>query len=419
MKRSAEAIVIEDESPPETRIPPATVVRVTPIQAQTLTSASGSRWRLSSRSLFLTYPQCNRSMEEMLNDIVEIFNEDLEVAIVASECHQDGNLHRHCLMRFKRKMDLRGQKWIDLLDKIGGKHGNYQGARRPAEVFKYVTKEGVWISYPENLSLDELKKDFGLSSKKSKSEEVAKMIKEGKTLKEVDQVHPGYLMMNLGRIQSYQEWLKSTSMVQTTSPFPGQVPPGIHLDHNHRLILDFLMEKVVSLMMETTSNKKVTNPVKQNGLFVTGPTAIGKSHFLTELQRYFRLYFIPMDEDFYDFYEDGKYDLIIMDEFKHQKKLQWMNKLLDGTPMVLRKKGGQILKTDPLPVMICSNYSLSECFPKVYETNMALYETIKRRLQEVSFHGEDEPRIDFWFYSKYDKERDVSEDLALTSSDSE
>jgi len=50
--------------------------------------------------------------------------------------------------------------------------------------------------------------------------------------------------------------------------------------------------------------------------------------------------------------------------------MQWMNQLLDGQTCYLKKKGGQILKKDNLPVIILSNFSLEQNYPRLNESGM-------------------------------------------------
>ena len=71
---------------------------------------------------------------------------------------------------------------------------------------------------------------------------------------------------------------------------------------------------------------------------------------------------MPRDEEFYDSYEDGCFDLVVLDEYKHQKRLQFLNAWCDGQPLPLRRKGSQTVKTDNLPLIICSNFSPEECY---------------------------------------------------------
>ena len=71
---------------------------------------------------------------------------------------------------------------------------------------------------------------------------------------------------------------------------------------------------------------------------------------------------MPKDEDFYDGYEDGCYDLVVMDEFKSHKKIQFLNAWCDGQPLPLRQKGCQSVKNDNLPLIVCSNFSIENCY---------------------------------------------------------
>jgi len=65
---------------------------------------------------------------------------------------------------------------------------------------------------------------------------------------------------------------------------------------------------------------------------------------------------MPTDENFYDFYDDEDYDLIVLDEFKGQKTIQDLNRWLDGQTLTVRKKGTQCMKFRNLPVIIVSNF---------------------------------------------------------------
>lgn len=101
------------------------------------------------------------------------------------------------------------------------------------------------------------------------------------------------------------------------------------------------------------------------------------------LEQYLSIYWIPIDEEFYDEWIDHHYDLAVLDEFKGQKTVQWLNRFLQGGPMSIRKKGSQGRKTQNIPVIILSNFSLEECYPKVAENNSGRLDTLKERLQLV------------------------------------
>ena len=74
------------------------------------------------------------------------------------------------------------------------------------------------------------------------------------------------------------------------------------------------------------------------------------------------VYDMPRDEEFYDDFEDGCFDLVVLDEYKANKKIQFLNAWADGQPFPLRQKGRQSVKTDNLPLIIVSNYSIEEVY---------------------------------------------------------
>jgi len=83
-----------------------------------------------------------------------------------------------------------------------------------------------------------------------------------------------------------------------------------------------------------------------------------------------RVYFMPY-EDFYCDYMDGCYDVIVLDEFKGQKRIQDLNQWTDGSHFPVKRKGlTPYVKKDNLPFIILSNYALNECY-KVDYTRLA------------------------------------------------
>lgn len=122
-----------------------------------------------------------------------------------------------------------------------------------------------------------------------------------------------------------------------------------------------------------TRNILTTRNFRQEQLFLSGPPAIGKTTLILQLARFLRIYNIPTDEDFYDDWEDGSYDLAVMDEFKANKTVQWLNRWLDGSMMPLKKKGSQYLKRKNIPTIILSNYTLEECYSNALQKDARFY----------------------------------------------
>lgn len=104
--------------------------------------------------------------------------------------------------------------------------------------------------------------------------------------------------------------------------------------------------------------RKDRDPAEKH-LYIYGETQLGKTTFVSNLRKALKVYEVPYDEDFYDYYEDGLYDLAVLDEFKGNKKIGWLNQFLQGHPFSLRRKGlPAYIKRQNLPVIILSNFDL-------------------------------------------------------------
>lgn len=113
---------------------------------------------------------------------------------------------------------------------------------------------------------------------------------------------------------------------------------------------------ILQLLEWVNANVCQPRPFRSPQLYLWGPPAVGKTTFLRLLEKSLRVYYMPTDENFYDFYDDEDYDLIVLDEFKGQKTIQDLNRWLDGQTLTVRKKGTQCMKFKNLPVIIVSNF---------------------------------------------------------------
>ncbi|AKO71485.1 replication associated protein [Chimpanzee faeces associated circular DNA molecule 1] len=112
--------------------------------------------RICYSQVLLTYPQCSKSKEELLEYIQSI--ENIQCAIVAKENHNETEgEHLHAWIKFRHQMKIAGSKWGHLFD-WEGIHGNYQRVmvtqRSVADTVKYVMKDGdtlVWNCDPEEI----------------------------------------------------------------------------------------------------------------------------------------------------------------------------------------------------------------------------------------------------------------------------
>lgn len=96
-------------------------------------------FKLHGKTFFLTYPQCpldKQAVADMLATKGIIVK-----GLIGQEKHQDGNLHIHAYCKYLKEIQTRNMKYFDIEHEGEIYHGNYQVAREPIKVLKYVTKD--------------------------------------------------------------------------------------------------------------------------------------------------------------------------------------------------------------------------------------------------------------------------------------
>lgn len=97
---------------------------------------------IQGKNLFLTWPQCDATKEQVLERAKALWP-NLVTYLIAQEEHKDGAKHIHA---YFAKPDLTRVSHKEL-DKLAGKHGNYQRCRSPKNVMQYVIKEDKnWLA---------------------------------------------------------------------------------------------------------------------------------------------------------------------------------------------------------------------------------------------------------------------------------
>ncbi len=325
-------------------------------------------FRLNAKNLFLTYPQCEEHPEFLIEQCREYWGDDLEWVVCGREQHQDGNDHLHVVIGLKKKVNLRQ---ADCLDFLAGKHGDYRSMGSKKKALEYATKDGDF----EEFGIDVANYlEAQRTHKTQQSVEVAQGVMNGDDLATLNGRFPGFFLMNLPRIQTYQSWYEVMQSLDSGNlrDLPVIFPTG--LTTTEVQILSWINGNLMGQPIRAFSSKQ---------LFLHGRTSLGKTSLLMLLAKFFRIFWTPMDEDFYDGYSDKDYDLIVMDEFKAQKKITWLNGFVQGSPHKLRIKGGQIMKRKNLPVIVTSNYSIAGCYHKAAELGSVALTALERRFEEV------------------------------------
>jgi len=302
-----------------------------------MSEEGGRTFRLQGKCFFLTWPKNDNDGKLVCDTIVELWRDSISFVVVAEELHKDGDRHLHAIIQFKKRMDLKNAN--PTLDAITGKHGNYQAAKSAKKVLRYVCKDGHYVTYGDVPDFKE---------KPGKLDEAAQLIMSGASLSDLNKVMPGTVLLQKRKLEDYIGWCKRQRLSDQLVPWTTSALDALTLPS---ACVDWL-----------TRNILIPRIPRQQQLWLFGPPGVGKTRLIGLLRTMLRVYDMPRDEEFYDAYEDGLYDLVVLDEFKHQKRIQFLNAWCDGQPLPLRLKGSQTVKHDNLPLIICSNYPPESCY---------------------------------------------------------
>ena len=172
------------------------------------------------------------------------------------------------------------------------------------------------------------------SKRSTKSSEILKLINTQdfssnsavqETLQRIDDdpEHQPYLLLHLHQIRDYLQFRNIKALrlgAAAAQTIPVRVRPA----------LTPLISSNVSIANWLNSSIRVSRPHRSHQMWIKAPPSAGKTTMMSNLERWFKLrvYWWPKDEHWWDGYEDGAYDLIVLDEFKSQKKITDLNPIL-------------------------------------------------------------------------------------------
>lgn len=281
--------------------------------------------RVQAKGWFLTYPQCSLTKERVL-ELLQGLPEKKKIVewVVAEEKHEDGSPHIHAFVKYDGKVSFTPKKWD--IDQF---HGNYQVAKSWKAVRAYCEKEGCYIA---NFAIEEAK------NKKSKG-----ISKEHFEMDPLDLIETGILkpmaLCNFVKNQQMYQLLKRKRQGPDAGDFPKD---------------------------------------KKRHMWVYGESNTGKSTKLNEcLDSIGRdnCFQMPYNND-WNGYQGER--VLYADEFKGQITAQDLNRICDGDAKVNTKGGSAQLHSCP-QLIICSNFSIKDCFFKLPEN---IIKSLQNRFNE-------------------------------------
>ena len=193
-------------------------------------SSTPRRFRINARSVFLTYPQCDASPEDVLQKITAWGkSRKLKFAIVGAEEHKDGTPHLHAVLVFSARINVRRAA---IFDAFTGKHGHYEATRSVAMCTRYCTKDGNYRLY--GITEDELQALLN-KGQRNKSDIVATRLMKGESLVALRKEFPGFFLMHGGKIERFASSLLAEQMEFKRAPLLKERLPLVILNLFHRL----------------------------------------------------------------------------------------------------------------------------------------------------------------------------------------
>lgn len=360
---------LQNPSPRDPSQPPL-VLDLTP-KAQDAPTGN-SKFRFRATSVFCTWPQCATPKEQVLANILKRWGENVLFAVVSEEKHKDGTPHLHAVVKFKKQISSSNARFAD---DLSGSHGKYESAKNIKKVLRYVMKDGCYLVHGD-VPVCDTSSDL---KKVSVFDEICSKILDGVLLRDIRAQYPKQFMLYRNRIMEYYADIRTEREYSELLPWPGVDPSpfaGIGEDSDRRLF---------EMNTWFAENIRQDRPFKSPQLFIHGPTNIGKTSLIISLRKYLSIYMVPMMENWYNGYDDDLYDLIVLDEFKGQKPLTYMNLFLDGSYVSLPVKGSMVTKKKNLPVVILSNFSPEDCYKNLMETDPSTLDTFLSRITVIDF----------------------------------
>jgi len=355
-------------------------------------STKPKKFQQQSKSYGLTFSQYNDIPKDMWNRIRGKFD-NVEWCMIASEKHEDGSPHMHLMIAFKKSKRFTTAKWGDFIAE--GNHGNYVTLATPGDVARwcrYLEKDGKWELFGD--ITPNLYETFCSENADKKAGPKNKMVwfrltealQSGMTLEQaaVNDDYKSTVAQNVKKLKEYVNFMRSI-------PLP-IAPENVYRHISCSIPIQNWTYFLHYFIFWFNSGVHIGNPgrpIRSRNLYVIAPFGAGKTTLITSLASKLRIYFMP-HEDFYCTWEDGKYDLCVIDEFHGTKPINFLNSWLDGSHLQLKVKGGQTyLKKHNVPTILFSNFDIDTCYNKALAENKSITGPLKDRLEVISLRTDE------------------------------
>lgn len=191
-----------------------------------------SKFRTEAKLHFLTYPQCDVPLQEILAQLKRIAGDRFGWAVISAEDHEerenDSNVgvHRHVMQEYTcKKFETRNPRFWDITYEGKTYHPHFEKVKKKVDCLQYVIKDGNYIT-DGNYKEVPFSVDVYIKSTKTKGgygfTYMANEIKSGKTLDDLDEICPGHVLHHKRKLEEYTQFQQEKKIRQTVKPkFPG------------------------------------------------------------------------------------------------------------------------------------------------------------------------------------------------------
>lgn len=305
-------------------------------------------FQLRSKNVALTYPKCPLDKQRVLDALRGKCGDNLNAVLVAAEQHADGSPHLHAYLRFDTALSTRDSRYFDIEDY----HPNVQSCRSPKKWLVYLGKSDESPA---------VYGDVSMSVAQRVTDAVASMLDNGGTHDEVFRDYPGFYLMNKRKVDELSAWLVDKRL-KTGKEDWMSCRDRLQVAIDEEMEPDTPEFEIGVWLLQNIKNERA---LRMKQLWINGTPGCGKTSLIMELDRYLKVYWVPMDGDrFLDGFTDD-YDLIVFDEMKSQFKITWLNQFIVGSPMRINVKGSSVMKTKNTPVIFLSNMGPCAAYTKM------------------------------------------------------
>lgn len=379
------------------------------------------KFRLECKNMFLTYSQIKDiSFERILKNCDAFFRKDDQrnwKSILM--CKENHNLtlgeHVHILICLTSTMSICSANKLDVLMTCStmpeGLHGNYSSARNVAKVEKYIMKNGVFRFY-SGFATETYNPVTNIVARKDKTNKmvnvVAAQMMKGATVKQISLENPGFMIMNLKKVQEFKKTLDAWNMDDKRAPSEDWKDLAVYSKDPKwkKKLYHWLNEACRAVKDPKVSHKDV------KACYLYGEAGVGKTSLFLWLRKMFNLWVgIPEQNGWKENFDPVLHEFIILEEFYGGEQISWLKMVTEGNEYTQFTTRGMAptFMSKFVPVLIISNKRLKDCYKNYTNSdeNLKSFEALTKRIIQIDVPDGD--KIGLYIPSEYKRPPKVEE----------